>query len=76
MYEIESREGYRYTELLRLPYFDPSRMFVVDPMHNLFLGSCKHILKDIWIDRGIITEAQFVVIQNRVDRIVSPPENT
>jgi hypothetical protein len=30
--------GIRWTELLRLPYFDPSRFVVVDAMHNLFLG--------------------------------------
>ncbi|KAI0069372.1 hypothetical protein K474DRAFT_1610534 [Panus rudis PR-1116 ss-1] len=28
----------RWSELSRLPYFDFSRMVVVDPMHNLFLG--------------------------------------
>ncbi|THU87460.1 hypothetical protein K435DRAFT_639128, partial [Dendrothele bispora CBS 962.96] len=28
----------RWSELLRLPYFDPTRMIVVDPMHNLLLG--------------------------------------
>ncbi len=43
--EIESKTGYRYTELLKLPYFVPSQMLVVDPMHNLFLGSGKHILR-------------------------------
>jgi Transposase family tnp2 len=30
--------GIRWSELYRLPYFDPSRMVVVDCMHNLFLG--------------------------------------
>ncbi|KAJ7148294.1 hypothetical protein C8R46DRAFT_872991, partial [Mycena filopes] len=30
--------GLRWTEFLRLPYFDVSRMIVVDCMHNLFLG--------------------------------------
>jgi hypothetical protein len=30
--------GVRWSELLRLPYFDPSRFVVVDAMHNLFLG--------------------------------------
>lgn len=30
--------GTRYTELSRLPYFDPIRCTVVDPMHNLLLG--------------------------------------
>ena len=30
--------GIRWSELLRLPYFDPSCSVVVDAMHNLFLG--------------------------------------
>ena len=32
----ESRLGYRETILLKLPYFDPSKILVIDPMHNLF----------------------------------------
>lgn len=32
------QSGLRWSELLRLPYFDPSRFIVVDSMHNLFLG--------------------------------------
>ncbi|KIJ31924.1 hypothetical protein M422DRAFT_185246 [Sphaerobolus stellatus SS14] len=35
---VFKRNGIRYTELLRLPYWDPTRFIVVDPMHNLFLG--------------------------------------
>lgn len=30
--------GLRWSELLRLPYFDPTRFIVVDPMHNMLLG--------------------------------------
>ena len=44
----------------------------MDPMHNLFLGSAKHFLKDIWIDKGIIPESSFDVIQQRVDSIRIP----
>lgn len=33
--------GIRWSELLRLPYFDISRCVVVDSMHNLFLGLIK-----------------------------------
>jgi hypothetical protein len=33
--------GLRWSELLRLPYFDPARFIVVDAMHNLFLGLVK-----------------------------------
>ena len=38
------------------PYFDP-RMLVIDPMHNLFLGTTKHIMKDLWM--GILTSTVF-----------------
>lgn len=33
--------GLRWSELLRLPYFDPVRFIVIDAMHNLFLGLVK-----------------------------------
>lgn len=32
------KTGIRWTELLRLPYWDPTQFVVVDAMHNLFLG--------------------------------------
>ena len=35
----------RWSELLRLPYFDLIRFLVVDPMHNLFLGIAHWIVK-------------------------------
>ena len=34
----ESKYGVRYSVLLALPYFDPIKFTVIDPMHNLFLG--------------------------------------
>jgi Transposase family tnp2 len=46
--KLFKRTGVRWSELLRLPYFDPTRMIVVDPMHNLFLGlvqfHCRQVL--------------------------------
>jgi len=35
---IVDQTGVRWSQLLRLPYFDPSRFVIVDAMHNLFLG--------------------------------------
>ena len=32
----ESGSGYRSTKLLELPYFNPTRMLVIDPMHTTF----------------------------------------
>ena len=63
---VEAKYGCRYSVLLELPYFDAPRMLIVDPMHNLFLGSAKHFLKSVFIGKGIITESQFDTIQKRV----------
>lgn len=41
------RTGLRWSELLRLPYYDPTRFLVVDPMHNLFLGLIKEHFQGI-----------------------------
>ena len=40
---MESELGCRYSFLLEHPYFNPIQMTIIDPMHNLFLGSVKHI---------------------------------
>lgn len=34
--------GIRWSELVRLPYWDPTRFTVVDTMHNFFLGDLQH----------------------------------
>lgn len=47
---IESTSGTRWTALHRLPYFDPVRFTVVDPMHNLYLGTCKR-MANIWREK-------------------------
>ena len=43
----ESELGCRYSSLLKLPYFDPPTMLVIDPMHCLFLGLVKHFTKQV-----------------------------
>ena len=48
------KHGCRYSVLLRLSYFDPIRMCVIDPMHNLLLGTAKHMVT-IWKDLKNIT---------------------
>jgi hypothetical protein len=37
-----STNGLRWTELWRLPYWDPAMMLVVDPMHNLLEGVAQY----------------------------------
>ena len=40
--------GIRWTELLRLPYWDPTRFVVVDSMHALLLNCIKRHLRTLW----------------------------
>ena len=71
---IESQCGYHYSALLNLPYLDISGMLKVDPMHNLFLGTSKRIIKKIWIGRQIISESDLDTIQSRVHESVVPAD--
>ena len=64
----------RWSELLRLNYFNPIRHVIVDPMHCLFLGIAKWIVKRIWIDEGILTQNMLTQIQSKVNRIQVPSD--
>ena len=68
---IEREYGCRYSILLELPYYDVVRMCVVDPMHNLLLGTAKHVL-GIWKTKGILDQSNFDLIQLKVDSFVTP----
>ena len=45
--EIFQNHGIRWSELLRLPYWDPTRFTMVDAMHNLYLGEFQHHCRDV-----------------------------
>src|SRR5207248_3294715 len=59
----------RWTELLRLPYFNLIRHCVIYPMHNLFLGIAHWIVKRLWIDGGKISKEQLEIMQ--IEQITS-----
>ncbi len=42
------RNGIRWSELLRLPYWDPTKFVVLDCMHSLLLGDLKRHCREIW----------------------------
>ncbi|TFY53003.1 hypothetical protein EVJ58_g9693 [Rhodofomes roseus] len=46
----------RWFELHRLPYFDPIRMSVIDPMHNILLGIVKTHWLNAWIESKVLRE--------------------
>lgn len=70
--EDEIKYGCRYSVLLDLPYFDPVKMLLVDPMHNLFLGTAKHFMFDILIGRDILAKEKLDKIKLRLSRAVVP----
>ena len=45
---IFQEHGIRWTELLRLPYWDPIKFTAIDSMHNLYLGIVKTHFRDVW----------------------------
>ena len=64
--------GVRWSELLRLPYMDSIRFAVVDPMHCLFLGVAKWIIKSIFINQNKLNMEQLHIAQNRMDYVDLP----
>ncbi|EXX56951.1 hypothetical protein RirG_211600 [Rhizophagus irregularis DAOM 197198w] len=69
-----SEKGVRWSELLRLPYFDPIRFIIVDPMHCLFLEIARWIMKRIWIDEGILTLNDLKKIQEKMNQFKIPAD--
>ena len=71
---VESEFGVRYSELLRLPYYLPIQLFVVDPMHSLFLGTAKTFLKNVWFgdERPLLSKSDMITVQERIDSIRVP----
>ena len=70
---LEKKHGIRVSCLLDLDYFDPVRMTPIDPMHNLFLGTAKHMIK-VWKTKCILNENDFLRIQDKVGNFLCPSD--
>ena len=69
---MEAELGCRFSSLLDLPYFRPIEMLLIDPMYNLFLGTAKHIARDIWIGRSILGASAISKIETRLRSLIIP----
>lgn len=69
--KIKQEFGVRFTELLRLPYFDTIQFSVIDAMHNILLGTAK-LMVTIWKEKGILSNQQFQNIQILCDKFIIP----
>ena len=68
----EKKYGCRYSVLLHLPYFDPVRMLLIDPMHNLLLGSAKYVTRKLWISNNVLSASQLEIIHTRMVKLTFP----
>jgi len=71
--EAEAKYGVRYSVLLELPYFDPVRYTVIDIMHNMFLGTAKHIFQ-VWVDVHLLTNKEMAEIEDRIKLFITPAD--
>ena len=70
--EAESRNGLRYSVLLDLPYFDPIRYPIIDPMHNLFLGTGKRMM-EVWLRQpNLLSKQNLEQIESLIKKFVIP----
>lgn len=68
--DLERKYRVRYTVLATLPFYNTVRFCIVDPMHNLLLGSAK-TFTTLW--KNHLSELyDFSYIQEAVDRFVVP----
>ena len=67
---IEKEYGIRYSVLLELPYFNPIRQTVIDPMHNLFLGTAKRCM-ELWT-KNVLSKQDIEIIEERMSRLQAP----
>ena len=69
--ELQRRYGVSWSVLCKLPYFDIVKYHLIDPMHNFYLGTAKHMVK-IWKDRGLLNQENLILIQSRIDELNIP----
>ena len=71
--EVAKVSGVRYSELSRLPYFHTVNNFLVDPMHNLFLGLVEDIGNAIIVgDEKFISANGRGAFQERMNKMQVP----
>lgn len=66
--KLATQYGCYFSILLELEYFDAVRFTVIDPMHNLFLGTAKRMFQ-LWIEKDLLTKDKLKVIEERINKL-------
>lgn len=60
--------------IIALAIFRPIRFTIIDPMHCLFLGIARWIVKRIWVDEGILTQSILNKVQKTMNQFQIPAD--
>ena len=71
--QFEHEHGLQFSVLLDLSYFDIIATCAIDPMHNLFLGTSKHVM-EVWQKANIISAQVLGIIQDIVNSMFLPSD--
>ncbi|CAO3620403.1 unnamed protein product [Mucor hiemalis] len=64
--------GTRWSEFHRLPYMDAVKYTVFDPMHNVWIGTCKRIITNIFLAKELLTRNHLDQMSQLCKSIVLP----
>lgn len=73
MSDAECKFGVRFSALLKLSYFDPIRYIVINFMHNLLLGTGKHMFC-VWVELSLLSNSTLYILDMLIG-IFSVPSN-
>ena len=62
---LSKEYGLYYSVLLELSYFDSVIFTIIDPMHNLFLGTAKSMFK-LWMAEGLLEKGDIKKVEERI----------
>ena len=62
---LATKYGAYYSCLLQLECFDAVRFMVIDPMHNLFLSTAKHVFK-LLVKNKLLTKKDLKALEEHI----------
>ncbi|CAE6534790.1 unnamed protein product, partial [Rhizoctonia solani] len=72
-FEDSKPGGYRPSILLNLPYWNPEKMVIIDPMHCLFLGLVDWQFHTVWVEmKHLRPEKELAELQKMVQSTLRP----
>ncbi|KAL1931076.1 hypothetical protein VTP01DRAFT_10213 [Rhizomucor pusillus] len=71
--DLVRETGTRWSELHHLQHFDVARCTVIDPMHNLSLGTANR-MSELWMELGILTPQALTAMEKSTAGILIQPD--